>query len=112
MNRTLRARRLCTELARSLSVGAVAKLTRVGADHQKVWELTREEMSSVTAEVKVTKAGALNPETKQRRLDSAPLVADLIYGLVNIRTDGDRIVCATRNESDGSWNIKEVRSRF
>jgi beta-lactamase superfamily II metal-dependent hydrolase len=102
----------CTEIARSLNVGKISKLTRTGSDHHTMWEVLREDMHSVTAEVKVTKAGALNPETKKRRLDYAPLVADLVYGLVNVRTDGDRIVCATRNEADGTWNVKEVRSRF
>ncbi len=101
-----------TEIARSLNVGVASRLTRAGADGQAIWDVPREELGSVTAEVKVTKAGALNPETKKRRLDRTPLVADLVYGLVNVRTDGDRIVCATRNESDGSWNVKEVRSRF
>lgn len=102
----------CTEIARSLNVGKISRLTRVDSNHRTVWEAGHDDMSSITAEVKVTKPGSLAPQTKRRRLSQAPLVADLVYGLVNVRTDGDRIVCATRNESDGSWNIKEVRSRF
>jgi hypothetical protein len=102
----------CTEIARSLLVGKISKLTRVDAAHQTIWEAQADDMRSITAEVKVTKPGALAAQTKRRRLSEAPLVADLVYGLVNVRTDGDRIVCATRNESDGTWNIKEVRSRF
>jgi len=101
-----------TEIARSLNVGVASRLTRTAANGQPIFDLSRDELGSVTAEVKVTKAGALNPETRIRRLDRTPLVADLVYGLVNVRTDGDRIVCATRNESDATWNVKEIRSRF
>lgn len=35
-----------------------------------------------------------------------------IYGLVNLRTDGETILCATMNEKDAIWQIKKVKSRF
>jgi len=47
-----------------------------------------------------------------RSLAGTRFVSNLIYGLVNVRTDGDRILCATRNEADRSWQIKTLRSRF
>jgi hypothetical protein len=40
------------------------------------------------------------------------VVAGLVYGLVNVRTDGQRILCAVMNESDGSFQTEVVESRF
>jgi len=42
----------------------------------------------------------------------AGFVAGLIYGLVNVRTDGETILCATLNEKDNTWQIKRFTSRF
>ncbi|HEX8752729.1 MAG TPA: MBL fold metallo-hydrolase [Solirubrobacterales bacterium] len=39
------------------------------------------------------------------------IVARLIYGLVNVRTDGERILCATRDEAELKWRIAEVTAR-
>ena len=39
-------------------------------------------------------------------------VTGVLYGLVNVRTDGDKILCATLNEADRTWDIKTFRSRF
>jgi hypothetical protein len=36
----------------------------------------------------------------------------MIYGLVNVRTDGERILCATLNEKSSSWDCAEFISRF
>jgi hypothetical protein len=60
----------------------------------------------------VTTAGALYPTAKNRSLYGCYVVAGIIYGLVNVRTDGTTIMCATRNESTSSWNVKAFPSRF
>ena len=39
-------------------------------------------------------------------------MAGLIYGLVNVRTDGEKILCATLNEKDNTWQVKKFTSRF
>lgn len=39
-------------------------------------------------------------------------VTNLVYGLVNVRTDGRRILCATRDEESLDWQIAETNSRF
>jgi len=36
----------------------------------------------------------------------------LAYGLVNVRTDGERILCATLDETDPSWRIQTFKARF
>jgi hypothetical protein len=58
------------------------------------------------------KPGDLHPKKASRRLGSSYLVAGLIYGLVNVRTDGETILCATMNEGDGTWAVKTFESRF
>jgi hypothetical protein len=59
-----------------------------------------------------TKPGDLNPRTRKRRLSGLKVVAGLIYGLVNVRTDGRTILTATMNEGDGSFAVKKFPSRF
>ena len=34
------------------------------------------------------------------------------YGLVNVRTDGETIVCATIVETGDGWNVHEFKARF
>ena len=45
-------------------------------------------------------------------LGKAMVVGGLIYGLVNVRTDGNKILCATLDEKDDDWRIKTFYSRF
>lgn len=46
------------------------------------------------------------------RSDGVRRVAGLVYGLVNVRTDGRRILCATRDEASLGWQVAQTRSRF
>jgi beta-lactamase superfamily II metal-dependent hydrolase len=46
------------------------------------------------------------------RVGGARQVTGLVYGLVNVRTDGRRILCATRDEKSLDWQIAVTRSRF
>lgn len=59
-----------------------------------------------------TRPGALRPEKGFRRFPGSYVVSGLVYGLVNVRTDGDTILCATRNEAEASWVVKTFTSRF
>jgi beta-lactamase superfamily II metal-dependent hydrolase len=99
-----------TELARSISLGTPTRLTITDPAGNKVIEA--DELGRVSIDVDVTKAGALKPTSKKLDLDRTKMVADLIYGLVNVRTDGEKILCATKNEKDYSWQIKTITSRF
>ena len=40
------------------------------------------------------------------------LMTQVHYGLVNVRTDGETIVCATIVETGDGWNIHEFKARF
>lgn len=99
-----------TELARSIKLGKPTKLTVTADDGTTVIEM--EKLKAVAIEAKVTEAGDLNPTTVKRHLDRTTIVAGIIYGLVNVRTDGEKILCATMNEKDHSWQIKTITSRF
>jgi hypothetical protein len=48
-------------------------------------------------------------KTKVGDINSSDL---LVYGLVNVRTDGNTILCATLNEGKSKWEIKKFNSRF
>jgi beta-lactamase superfamily II metal-dependent hydrolase len=43
---------------------------------------------------------------------SLRVVTGLVYGLVNVRTDGRRILCATLDEKNHDWRIATTQSRF
>ncbi len=45
-----------------------------------------------------------------RGLDVTPLGTDLVYGLVNVRTDGSTILCATLEESGSDFDIRVLKA--
>lgn len=97
----------CTELARSVEVGLIVGVDDVN-DEVTPPEETPLEHERLRATAEVVFAGDLNPRTVERRLRNRYLVTGTVYGLVNVRTDGSRIVCAALNEKDRSWNVTEI----
>lgn len=101
-----------TEIARSLGLGSPTRM--------KVFDGTATgknvigmDLDKTTVECDKVNAGALQPTKTSLFLNGqARLVTDLVYGLVNIRTDGDKILCATLNENKYAWEVKTIRSRF
>lgn len=51
-------------------------------------------------------------EKKTRALNRSHVVTGVVYGLVNVRTDGNRILCATLNELEREWEVESFESRF
>ncbi len=99
-----------TEMARSVSFGRPIKLSipfPAGAQ-----DVAGALLDTTEVEYEETKAGDLAPRKRTRSMKDRLIVAGLVYGLVNVRTDGDKILCATLNEADYSWNIKTFHSRF
>lgn len=45
-----------------------------------------------------------------RSLSRTPVAADLVYGLVNVRTDGQHVLCATLEEAGGEFDVKILRA--
>jgi len=54
----------------------------------------------------------LNAKDKTKVMKKLKVVDSIVYGLVNIRTDGNKILCATLNEGKNKWEINTFRSRF
>jgi beta-lactamase superfamily II metal-dependent hydrolase len=99
-----------TELARSLNLGKPTRLTIADPAGNIIVDANK--FGKVTIEADVTKVGDLKPSNVKRKLDKTLIVSGLIYGLVNVRTDGEKILCATLNEKDRTWQIKKFTSRF
>lgn len=47
-----------------------------------------------------------------RSIFRSRLMTRVHYGLVNVRTDGETIVCATIRETGGGWTVHEFKARF
>jgi hypothetical protein len=45
-----------------------------------------------------------------RRLKYTPVSSDLVYGLVNVRTDGEHILCATMEEKGKDFDVKVLQA--
>lgn len=99
-----------TELSRSLELGRVVEVHWEEDGGTKVAQGAG--LADVHAKTKVTNAGDLNARSVTRTLDKAHIVTGLVYGLVNVRTDGERILCATLNENTSSWQVKVLKARF
>jgi beta-lactamase superfamily II metal-dependent hydrolase len=96
-----------TEIARSLELG---RITQVDLPDGELLEGA--DMNAATVRYKVHKPGSLRPEKGMRRLGGSFVVAGMVYGLVNVRTDGKTILCATLNEGKNTWTIKTFEARF
>ena len=97
-----------TELARSAELGKFSKMHTVDDADVEIAEL---DLATLRATARVTMAGDLNPTTTKRRLRGGYMVTGLVYGLINVRTDGKRILCAALNEKDRTWNIAVVKPK-
>jgi hypothetical protein len=95
-----------TELSRSHRFSK-AELLTVKNDSAAPFELKKANLDRASVRVK-----KFSGRANTLGLHEALILADLIYGLVNVRTDGERIMAATMNEKDRSWKIKEIKSRF
>lgn len=97
-----------TEISRSFRVGRVEALTLSGD------ALDRAALDRAKARVgyKQVNAGDLKAASGTRRLAGSYVVTGIVYGLVNVRTDGDTILCATLNEKNSTWDWASFKSRF
>lgn len=120
-----------TEVERSVAVGRCTWLEAVGYPHDgalvdlrlyardprylpREWgddaAVKRATRSSLHYEE--TKSGALHPSKRARVFRGSYVVAGIVYGLVNVRTDGETILCATKNDARRGWNIHTFPARF
>lgn len=99
-----------TEISRSVSLGTPTRVDVVNGDGTTD-AITGSRFEAAVISFLETKPGALKPEQKSRKLARTYVVAGQVYGLVNVRTDGDTILCATMNEGKGTWQIKTFKAR-
>ncbi len=98
-----------TEIARSARIGTPNRvIVRAAANGPE----TTFAPAQVDVEYTVVNAGALQGERRRGTLSRRKIVDGLVYGLVNVRTDGETILCATLNENGGSWDYETFQSRF
>ena len=97
-----------TELARSVELGKLAGINRLDDDGNVVAAV---EPKGLEATTKVIKAGDRNPVTVKRSLEGCRLATKTVYGLINVRTDGKKIICAALNEKESTWNVEVVEPK-
>jgi beta-lactamase superfamily II metal-dependent hydrolase len=105
----------CTEIARSEALGKVSKLTM--SEHAQ-WDFGGQELvidrdsGAARLHYKGTKSGPQSSFSGRRNLVGSRVLHETIYGLVNVRTDGNTILLAVRDEKRGGWEIETVPARF
>jgi len=96
-----------TEIARSISLKSVDQL-REYKKPQHYGRQKEEPVKTVSGAVTKSKWRSVLDRKSDRARDFPPLsttkvVRDIIYGLVNVRTDGRRLLFAVRNEGNHAW---------
>jgi len=97
-----------TEMARSYRLGKPYEL-KVKTESE---EHTHTPTDKVQAYYSERASGALNPRKRDKEFWNTYLVSGIVYGLVNVRTDGKKILCATLNEKDATWSVRSFKGRF
>ena len=108
-HKTIRDDRIVTPLIYSTEIARSYKITE--PETLKVSDPGPAETFKPTnkkAEIQFTSSGQL----RTRNLWKSMFVSGIVYGLVNVRTDGEKILCATMSEKSGDWEIETFLSRF
>ncbi len=101
-----------TEIARSARLGDVVGMSEYAAP---VSQLPSADPASVDDEAgddlrryRLRLGSDRRKLSHNPRLDLAKVVTGLVYGLVNVRTDGKRLLFALREESGNDWGIETI----
>jgi beta-lactamase superfamily II metal-dependent hydrolase len=103
-----------TEIARSVRFGKAYEIETKGlpgGTGGKI-KITVSQDPNTVIRYKEKAAGDLQARVGSRTLKNLYVVGGVRYGLVNVRTDGNKILCATLNEKKNTWDIKTFFSRF
>jgi hypothetical protein len=121
-----------TEIERSMLLGEVQRVavTDYPDDNNSEFSLFTQPPSSFSGDLKTEATTQKNAETRSRvhYKEAAPgrfrrkrgersfwkpyVMTGVVYGLVNVRTDGNKIMCATMREEGGGWTIRTFDARF
>ncbi len=97
-----------TEISRSVRI---ARVTDILPGDPGI-TFTDETKKKTEVECEETRVGDLNPTRRRKKLIDSYIVTGVRYGLVNVRTDGKKILCAVLNEKESTWEYQEFASRF
>ena len=86
-----------TELARSVRLAYAATVREANTPGSDI--------AAAKAEIKAAGRGA-----SFEPLDEVPISTDLIYGLINIRTDGERVLCGYMEEQGNNFDIQAFKA--
>jgi beta-lactamase superfamily II metal-dependent hydrolase len=86
-----------TELARSVKLAYAARVREIGD--------AANELDADEAEIKAAGSGA-----RYQRLGFVPISTDLVYGLINVRTDGTRVLCGYMKEGSDDFDVQVFRA--
>jgi beta-lactamase superfamily II metal-dependent hydrolase len=102
-----------TEIARSIKIGKPqsGKINHP-PDNGPGTSIEIPDINQINLTYEIRNSGDLNPKTKSKNLSRLNLIDGIIYGLVNIRTDGNRILFAVRKEKGHEWETSVLYSRF
>ena len=92
-----------TEIARSYKITDPEKLILDENGVDKTYN-----SSNKKAQIQFTSSG----QVRKRDLWKSMFVSGIVYGLINVRTDGEKILCATMSETKKDWEIETFMSRF
>ena len=105
----------CTEIARSVALGKVSKVTmddHASFDFGGNPFVIDEDSGSALAHYKGTRSGAVSTFSGRRNVIGSSILHKTIYGLVNVRTDGKKILFAVMDEKFGGWEVETTIARF
>jgi beta-lactamase superfamily II metal-dependent hydrolase len=94
-----------TEMARSYKLKTPSRLIVPGKKGEE--KVSGAKLKNYKLEIKKS-----SKAVKTLALNDALVVAGLVYGLVNVRTDGEKILCATLSEKDQKWNLRKVEAQY
>lgn len=102
-----------TEIARSVGYDKTKRYLEF--DEAQVWGRPAGTEVNRLTEARVRRSRIVLDTASSSFRDNQPLadalvVDKLVYGLVNIRTDGQRLLFAVRNESDSTWQIETLEA--
>ena len=98
-----------TELARSYKLSTLDKARITWGSGKNARELKSKTLGDAQVELSDTRPKGESRKKHLRSGRDVLVVAGLVYGLVNVRSDGKKIVAATLDERDHTWNVKTVR---
>lgn len=102
-----------TEIARSIRIGIpISGKANIPSDNNPANDISIPNINDLKLTYRRGDAGDLRKEEKTKKLNRLTLIDGIVYGLVNIRTDGKKILFGIRKEKGKGWETDVLYSRF